>query len=65
MQLKALLLVAFAGVALAVPAPADECPKLPTPAQAKRIKAQEAVGLVCSQSAQCTFYCSDSQGGDW
>ncbi|EJT71301.1 hypothetical protein GGTG_10560 [Gaeumannomyces tritici R3-111a-1] len=67
MQLNTILLAALAGITLAAPAPApaaDKCPKLPTPAQAKRIKVQESVGLSCSVSTQCTFYCTDFQGGD-
>ncbi|KAL8383627.1 hypothetical protein RB595_010700 [Gaeumannomyces hyphopodioides] len=63
MQFRALLIVAFAGIALAAPAPAEDC-NVPNAAMLKRVKAQEKHGMSCSPSSQCTFYCTDFQGGD-
>ena len=62
MQFFAIILVAFAGLALATPAPQKR--GQPTPAQLKRIKAQEKVGMSCSDRGDGIFVCVDFQGGD-
>ncbi|KAK3295444.1 uncharacterized protein B0H64DRAFT_474402 [Chaetomium fimeti] len=62
MQFSTILVLAFAGLGLAAPAPQKRGE--PTPAQLKRIKAQEAVGMSCSDRGDGIFVCVDFQGGD-
>jgi hypothetical protein len=62
MQLPTILLLVSASLALAAPAPQKQ---EPTPAQLKRIKAQEARGMSCSDRGDGIFVCVDFQGGDW
>jgi hypothetical protein len=62
MQLPTILLLVFSSLALAMPAPPKQEPTL---AQLKRIKAQEARGMSCSDRGDGIFVCVDFQGGDW